>query len=326
MVGGKNEKEPGAAHRLPHRRACGVSAERLCPPCPLPLGHLPSQPPSITPEPGHGPSACRPSARSCQDTRVAGPLQPSPAGGCRGPSGELLLLSLASRQAGSPHAPRTGWALHLGPASPTRSPRGEPMTWARTGLQSPRTRGAAWPRPTAGLLHSWGLQGSPTHREHHLHPLRRGGQCAWASLSEAWQGPGRPFCHPQVAPAGVRSGGSPATSGLWEKGHRKRGWASDPGAPSQPHPPGRASGDPAGTFWSCPAGHAHARLPLQHQGEAEGIGFCHCKQAPENHQLPGQGLAASQGGNPGVRASPCLEGVLLHTHGLLAKSSSCSCR
>lgn len=142
--------------------------------------------------------------------------------------------------------------------------------------------------PSPRLPHTWGLQRSPTHREHHLHPLRRGGQCAWASLSEARQGPGSPFCHPQVATAGVRSGGSPATSGLWEKGHRKRGRASDPGAPSQPHPPGRASGDPAGTFRSCPAGHAHARLPLQHQGEAEGIGFRRCKQAPENHQLPGQ--------------------------------------
>lgn len=40
----------GAAHRLLHRRACGVSTERA-----LPSLHLPFQPPSITLECWQGP-------------------------------------------------------------------------------------------------------------------------------------------------------------------------------------------------------------------------------------------------------------------------------
>lgn len=134
----------GAAHTLPHRRACGVSAERALPPRAFCSGHLSSQPPSITLERGQGPSECRPSAGSCQGTGVAGPLRPSPLGGCRGPSGELLLLSLASRQVGSPH-------------------RVDPPPWTRRPDPVPtgRARDVGWDRPADNEDPGGGLAPSP---------------------------------------------------------------------------------------------------------------------------------------------------------------------
>lgn len=196
----------------------GSPRSTLCPPCTFP----PSLPPSHS-NAGKAPRGCRPPAGSCQGTQKAGLLRPSPVGGYWGPSGELLLLSLACWQAGSPHAPRAGWALHPGPASPTWSPRGEPSTWARTGLRMTRTQGAAWPHP-----HSWpaaqlGGSGGPQHIMNITFiPLQRGSQCAWASLSEAPSGTPLPFLPPPRWPLrGVRSGVSPAMPGLWEKGHRK---------------------------------------------------------------------------------------------------------
>ena len=147
-----------------------------------------------------------------------------------------------------------------------------------------RTQGAAWPCP-----HSW----PATQLGGSRGPQNKIMNVTFISL---WSG-GHPLWLPFLPPPrwpphGMRSKGSPAMPSLWEKGHRKRGWASDPRAPSQPHSPGGASGDPAGTFQSLPAHCAQAQLPLQHRGEEEGIGFCCHKQAPESHQLPGQGLAA----------------------------------
>ena len=190
----------------------------------------------------------------------------------------------------------------VGPPPWTRQPNPVPMG---------RALNVGWDRPAddedpgGGLALSpqlachtaGGLQGSPEqNHERHLHlPLEWWSPplAAWASLLEAPSGTWLPFLPPpRWPPHGMRSKGSPAMPSLWEKGHRKRGWASDPRAPSQPHSPGGASGDPAGTFQSLPAHCAQAQLPLQHRGEEEGIGFCCHKQAPESHQLPGQGLAA----------------------------------
>lgn len=104
IEGGRNEKETqGCSQTSAQMGLRGLHRAHCALPGPSPLGTFPpSLPPSHS---GKAPRGCRPPAGSCQGPRVARPLQPSPVGGCWGPSGELLLLNLAGRQAGSPHAP-----------------------------------------------------------------------------------------------------------------------------------------------------------------------------------------------------------------------------
>lgn len=104
IEGGGNEKETrGCSQTSAQTGMWGLHGACSALPVPSPRGTFPSSlPPSHS---GKAPQRCWPPAGSCQGTRVARPLRPSPVGRCWGLSGELLLLSLAGGQAGSPHAP-----------------------------------------------------------------------------------------------------------------------------------------------------------------------------------------------------------------------------
>ena len=82
--------------------------------------------------------------------------------------------------------------------------------------------GGLAPSPQLACRTAGGLRGSPHIMNITFIPLRSGSRCAWASLSEAPSGTQLPFLPPLRWPLqGVRSRGSPAPPGLWEKGHRK---------------------------------------------------------------------------------------------------------